>query len=319
MIKLKQIVRKALGTALISMLSASAIAQTAPGSDIVVASVGYENNTDGSSPITITLSDFQRISDSPSYTNQPYFIQGDSKLAFTQSVSDDTASQMDTLIYTFKENSTRNLTKSTTSEYSPTPTPDGKGLSVIRVNAQGKQELWYLDIDTGKAKQNLLPAIEPVGYHVWNGQNSVLLFVLGEPHTLRIAGVNKETDQGRVLDTNIGPSLWAIPKTALFSYSKQIDEETWQLRSINSDRKTTDKLVDMPLGSYYYAWSPKGVAVTAVDNTLYQWFYGNKENSAWSELADLSEQCPVGISRLTFSERGDKLALVCNRTEEASE
>ena len=267
----------------------------------------------------MSLSQIKKITNSKSYTNQPYFIKDDTEIAFTQSISTDSVSQTDIFIYSLATKSAKNLTNSPTSEYSPTPTPDGRGLSVIRVNAEGKQELWYLDIETGAAKQNLLPAIEPVGYHVWNGSENILLFVLGEPHTLRIAGVNKETDQGRVLDTSIGPSLWAVPGTDLFSYSKQLDDDTWQLRLVNTEHKTTSTLVDMPKGSYYYAWSPKGYAVTAVGSTLYQWQYAQSAAQEWTELTDMSTQCPAGISRLTFSSQGDKLALVCNRIPELTE
>jgi hypothetical protein len=299
----------------LAIVSLPALAQVDSGSDIVVASVNYTVNKSEKLGHVLSLSQFQNITDTASYTNQPYFINNDEELAYTQSITSDGVTQMDTFIYNFAMQTSRNLTNSATSEYSPTPSPDGKGLSVIRVNAQGKQELWYLALDSGQAKQNLLPAIEPVGYHVWDGADKVLLFVLGEPHTLRLATVNRQTDQGTVLDTSIGPSLWAIPGTPFFSYSKQLDETSWQLRFVDTSKKTTKALVDMPKGSYYYAWSPKGYAVTAVESTLYQWRYskdGTKEN--WSEFANLSEECPAGISRLSFSEQGNSLAMVCNRT-----
>ncbi|MFQ3250018.1 MAG: Tol biopolymer transport system component [Glaciecola sp.] len=297
----------------LSLFSAAVQAQADSGSDILVASVNYTAHENKDVGELISLSKFQKITDTASYTNQPYFINMDKELAYTQSITLDDVTQMDTFIYNFETQTAKNLTKSVTSEYSPTPTPDGKGLSVIRVNAQGKQELWYLQLDSGEARQNLLPAIEPVGYHAWDGTDKVLLFVLGEPHTLRLASVNKQTDQGRVLDTSIGPSLWAIPGTSLFSYSKQIDETNWQLRAVDTKTKKTKALVDMPKGSYYYAWSPQRYAVTAVDNKLYQWRYSESGTEQWSEFADLSEQCSAGISRLSFSQQGNSLAMVCNR------
>jgi hypothetical protein len=314
MVKITQLVKFSISLVLIFSVAFFTSAQSE--SDIMTASVSYEDSlseaTAGQpSPKIIKLSNFQKITDSPSYTNQPYFINGDTALAYTQMITSENTSQTDIFIYDFATQSSTNLSNSPTSEYSPTPTPEGKGLSVIRVNSQGKQQLWYLQLGNGKAKINLLPAVEPVGYHVWDGAKKVLLFVLGEPQTLRSASINKPTEQGTVLDINIGPSLWSIPDSNLFSYSKKIDETTWQLRSVDTKKKTTAALVNMPVDSYYFAWSPVGYAVTAVENKLYQWHYTSAIKT-WTEFADLSTQCPAGISRLSFSEKGDKIALVCN-------
>jgi len=322
LLSMSSLLTSLLATTLLFSLPSCAIAQTDPGSDIVLAKVTYDLiNPVGSqsdaqlekaSEVIINLSSFRKISNTPSYTNQPYFINNDSALAYTQMVTADSTSQTDIFVYDFATDTSKNLSNSLTSEYSPTPTPDGKGLSVIRVNAEGKQELWNLGIEDGLATQNLLPAIEPVGYHVWDGLTKVLLFVLGEPHTLRLANINQQTEQGRVLDTGIGPSLWAIPSSSLYSYSKQVDATTWQLRAVDTEKKTTAALVAMPVGSYYYAWSPEGYAVTAVESKLYQWHYASGATK-WTEFADLSDTCSAGISRLSFSQKGDQIALVCNR------
>jgi hypothetical protein len=284
-------------------------------SDIIVASVSYSDRiadviSGNPSEKKITLSNFQKITDTPSYTNQPYFINGDSALAYTQMIKSENSSQMDILVYDFAAQSSTNLSNSETSEYSATPTPDGEGLSVIIVNSEGKQELWSLQLDDGKAIKNLLPGVEPVGYHVWDGAKKLLLFVLGEPNTLRLASINKPTDQGTVLDTKIGPSLWSIPNSSLYSYTKNIDGTTWQLRSVNTQTKSTVALVDMPVGSVHYAWSPEGYAVTAVTNKLHQWKYGSGDKK-WTEFVDLTAQCSGDINRVSFSSKGDKIAFVC--------
>ncbi|MFB0912439.1 MAG: hypothetical protein QMA97_04570, partial [Glaciecola sp.] len=239
-------------------------------------------------------------------------INGDSALVYTQMIKGVNISQMDIFVYDFATQSSTNLSNSLTSEYSATPTPDGKELSVIRVNSEGKQELWSLQFNDGEAIKNLLPGVEPVGYHVWDGATKVLLFVLGEPNTLRVASINKPTDLGRVLDTKIGPSLWSIPNSNLYSYTKNIDETTWQLRSVNTQTNSAAALVTMPVGSVYYAWSPESYAVTAVKNKLYKWKYESGDNK-WTEFVDLTEQCPGDISRVSFSSKGDKIAIVCAR------
>jgi len=313
MVKVTKVAKFSMSSVLICMIAFFTFAQS--DSDIIIASVSYEDRVSeaiAGKPAykIIKLSNFQKITDTPSYTNQPYFINGDSALAYTQMIEDENSSQMDIFVYDFAAQSSSNLSNSGTSEYSATPAPDGKGFSVIRVNSEGKQELWSLQLDDGKAIKNLLPGVEPVGYHVWDGATKVLLFVLGEPNTLRLASINKPTDRGAVLDTKIGPSLWSIPNSNLYSYTKNIDETTWQLHSVNTQTNSTAALVKMPLGSVHYAWSPAGYAVTAVTNKLYQWKYESGDEN-WTEFVDLSAQCPGDISRVSFSSKGDKIAFVC--------
>lgn len=315
MIKIIQLAKLSISTLLIFLVTFFASAQS--DSDIIVASVIYEDSiSQGASdkPVhkIIKLSNFQKITDTPYYTNQPYFINADTALAYTQMIKGENASQMDIFVYDFAAQSSINLSNSPTSEYSATPLPDGEGFSVIRVNSEGRQELWSLRSEDGEAIKNLLPGVEPVGYHVWDGKEKVLLFVLGEPNTLRLATINKQTDQGTVLDTKIGPSLWAIPNSSLFSYNKNVDETTWQLHSVDTQTKKTTALVDMPLGAVLYAWSPEGYAVTAVKDKLYQWKYASGDKR-WNEFGDLGEQCSGDINRISFSKKGDKIAFVCNR------
>jgi hypothetical protein len=315
MVKVMKLVKLSMSSLLIYFIAFPASAQS--DSDIIVASVSYVDRISeviagNPSDKIIRLSNFQKITDTSSYTNQPYFINGDSALVYTQMIKGVNISQMDIFVYDFATQSSTNLSNSLTSEYSATPTPDGKELSVIRVDSEGKQELWSLQFNDGEAIKNLLPGVEPVGYHVWDGATKVLLFVLGEPNTLRLASINKPTDLGRVLDTKIGPSLWSIPNSNLYSYTKNIDETTWQLRSVNTQTNSAAALVTMPVGSVYYAWSPESYAVTAVKNKLYQWKYESGDNK-WTEFVDLTEQCPGDISRVSFSSKGDKIAIVCAR------
>jgi hypothetical protein len=315
MVKVTKLVKLSISSVFICLIAFFTSAQS--DSDIIVASVSYEDGTSEAatgkpSYKIITLSNFQKITDTASYTNQPYFISGDSALAYTQMIKGENSSQMDIFVYDFASQSSTNLSNSPASEYSATPTPDVKGLSVIRVNSEGKQELWSLQLDDGEAIKNLLPGVEPVGYHVWDGATKVLLFVLGKPNTLRLASINKPTDRGTVLDTKIGPSLWSIPNSSLYSYTKNIDETTWQLRSVNTQTNSAVALVNMPVGSVHYAWSPEGYAVTAVKSKLYQWKYDSGDKK-WTEFVDLAAQCPGNISRVSFSSKGDKIAFVCAR------
>src|SRR6267378_1894361 len=96
-------------------------------------------------------------------------------------------------------------------EYSPTPLPDGKGFSVIRVEADSTQRLWAFDRD-GSRPRLVLDSIKPVGYHAWADAHALVLFVLGSPPTLQIADAGSPGARGEVLAHDIGRSLQRIPR-----------------------------------------------------------------------------------------------------------
>jgi len=124
------------------------------------------------------------ITNSPGYDNQPSFTPDGASVLFTSIRGGGT--QTDIYRYDITSGTTNQVTHTPESEYSPTVTPDGAHISVIRVEADGTQRLWRFTLD-GRAPELVLPGVKPVGYHVWAGDHTLVLFVLGSPATLRLA------------------------------------------------------------------------------------------------------------------------------------
>jgi hypothetical protein len=295
-----------------SGLSTSAIAQQA--SDIYVAKLNFWHKQ----PIT----DLVQVTDTKRYSNQPYFFDSQ-HLYFTQAEpinreGDDL--QMDIFVYQLNDESIKNLTNSAESEYSATPVPNTSGMSVIRVNEQNKQELWKIDAK-GKASEHLVPAIEPVGYQVWVNAHQLLLFVLGEPHTLQLVDTKTPNALGKVIDSNIGASLYQFEQSDWFLYSK-MDESKMDgknmLKAYHAKDGVTENIVELPERSSYFSVSATGHVVTSDGDTLYHRQIIKKGKSlqaqgAWTPIKIDSKACQNGISRTAISHFGDKIALVCNR------
>ena len=55
-----------------------------------------------------------------------------------------------------------------------------------------------------------------VGYHAWVNETDLILFVLGEPNTLRWYSLSNKKDT--IIAGNIGRSLHKIPKTPDMSF-----------------------------------------------------------------------------------------------------
>lgn len=304
---------KYLGLFLTLTFGYSVIAQTA-GSDIWL---GHFKSKGATETIEDAEIKWAQITNKPDYHNQPYFHLKSNSLLYTAMVDQ---KQTDIFRYDLHTGLTNNLTRSDESEYSPTVMPNMTGLSGIIVDEKGKQWLWQWSL-SGKSKGRLLAA-EPIGYHVWLNDSEVLTFVLGkqqEPvHTLQRFTVNSSNTLGEVIDKHIGASLWPIPKSAGFSYSRTVDSEH-QLMMYQPKSSNTTYLTNLPSSSAYYAWTPDGYAVTpessGKDNAQSKLIAWSMEAQQWQPYLDLGEKCASGISRLAFSDDYKYIAVVCNRKQ----
>ena len=262
----------------------------------------------------LKVSHLKALTNTSAYDNQPFFLPDSDALLYTSALTKNKVEQTDSMLISLKSGQISNLTNSSESEYSPTLMPSGNSFSVIRA-VNDEQKLWryplYPERPSAKPASELLTNINPVGYHAWVDNNRVMLFVLGEPHTLQLADVQKQTSQ--VLDENIGPSLLAIPHSSLMSYTASVgvgESIQWQLKSYHPDTDQIEQLTTLPKGAYYYAWSGNGFAIAAVNSVLMQWDKTNADKG-WRSFADVSDVCPKGVTRLTTNLLNSKIALVC--------
>lgn len=263
----------------------------------------------------------RQLTDTPDYTNQPHFDPARQQLLYTQSFAAGTTTQTDAMAYDLVQGYHTHLTFTPESEYSPTPLPKAPGFSAIQVDKQNKQWLMQFGLDERPDK---FSPVEPVGYHVWVDKDQALAFVLGEPHTLQML----TPDSARKLDEAIGPSLWPIPGTSLFSYTKNPapDSQPWALMSYDPANDQSSVLATLPDNANYMAWTPGGKALTVVDSQIMAWDFREPVTAAgerpsataepqWQVWLDISEQCPAGASRLHMNPAGNYLAVVCNRPD----
>lgn len=299
------------------MVSSFTFAQDA--SDIWVGKLHLGQKT----PIT----DLVRITDTASYTNQPYFFS-DSQLLYTQAMpkqgdepdSSEKASlgedeQTEIMRFNLLSGELSNLTQSDSSEYSATPLPNKPGFSVIRVNKEGLQELWQMDV-FGKAVQHLVPIAEPVGYQVWLNNSELLLFILGEPHTLQRVDTKYPEVAGSIIDTDIGASLFRLKSSDWFLYTSTKTHNF--LYGYNVKTNKTRELVRMPLGAEYFSLSPNGDLLTSDGEKLWHIKVLVNEqglivDGKFTHLKIKHEHCDKGVSRTAVSQDMSMIALVCPR------
>ena len=241
-----------------------------------------------------------KISTSLGYNNQPSFMP-DGRSIFYTSIRD---KQADIYRYDIKSSKTTQITKTPESEYSATLMPDGKSISVVRVEADGTQRLWKFPLD-GSTPSLILEKVKPVGYHLWIDDHTLALFVLGKPNTLQLA--NTQTGKTEFISDNPGRILRRIPHKNKISFVHKVSDQEWLIKSFDLKAKAVATIIQTFPGVEDYAWTPAGDLLMANGAKL---FIRMKTDWAWQQIADYSNAGLKNITRIAVSPKGDRLAFV---------
>jgi dipeptidyl aminopeptidase/acylaminoacyl peptidase len=263
---------------------------------------------------TITVGPAENISNAPGYDNQPSFTPTGDAVFFTSArggaPQGATEPQMDIYRYDIASKQMTQVTRTPESEYSATVTPDGRHVSVIRVEADKTQRLWKFPLAGGEPSL-VLTDIKPVGYHAWLDANTLALFVLGQPATLQIADVR--TGKAEIAASEIGRSLLPIPGGGV-SFVQRTGQGAQRVMTISRVRVANGKpettaITNGPPDATdeYVAWTPDGTLLMAAGGHLMAWREGEKE---WRRVADLGALGLKGVSRLAVSPKGNWIAFV---------
>ena len=242
------------------------------------------------------------ITSRPGYDNQPFFAPDGSFVLFAAA---DTTGATDIYRYDIRQATTTRVTKTAESEYSPTIMEGGRSFSTVRVEADGAQRLWRFDID-GACPRLVLTDVDSVGYHAWIDDRTLALFVLGEPHTLRIADTVEDADQ--IVAFDIGRCIHTIPGTSEVSFVEIVsDDESW-ITCFDIDSGESLRLVTTLPGSQDFVWIPGGGMLMAEGSALFVW----AGEDDWTEVAAFGHYGVTHITRLAVDSTGEWLALVAD-------
>lgn len=242
------------------------------------------------------------------YDNQPYFTSDGTALLYTSIREDD---QADIWRVSLDGGTPRRLTTSAESEYSPTPTPDGDRFVTVRVEADSVQRLWTFHRNGGDDAELLVPDLAPVGYFAFVRPDEIAAFVLGSPPTLQVTRTGSG-GTARIVATNIGRSIHAIPgHTGQISYVQK-DEDEWWITGVRvaqgSEADSLWRIAPTLPSTEDYVWAGNDILLMSSGSELHRWRVGR--DSSWVSIADLGEFGIEGITRLAVSPDGRMLAIV---------
>jgi hypothetical protein len=238
------------------------------------------------------------------YDNQPSFTPDGATVLFT-SIRED--AQADIWKVAVDGGEPVRLTTTTESEYSANATPGGDAFTVIRVEADSTQRLWRFGWD-GAAQSVVLPALKPVGYHVWMGDAMLGAFVLSSPSIANDSNAlvlaDPRTERVDTVSRNIGRAFARVPGRNAFTYAQLVGDTTW-IGEVDTRTHAVRRLMVAPPRGEYHVWTSTGVLIATSGSRIYQWVDGR-----WDVLADFSDLGIRSVSRIAISPRGDRLAFV---------
>jgi hypothetical protein len=289
------------------------LTQTPPDTEIFLASLTVKGTA-------VQIGTPVNITNSPGYDNQPSFTPDGAAVLFTSvrgaqkpNPANAAASGSDIYRYDIESARVSQVTDTPESEYSPTVTPDGKHISVIRVESDGTQRLWRFTID-GKNPELVLRDVKPVGYHAWADANTLALFVLGingQPNALAVADVT--SGEASTIAKGIGRSVQRIPAGGISYVSREGGGEgkplVLEVRALDPAARRTRSLVRVPDGATEAdtAWTPDGMLLVPFQGQLLGWRPGE---SSLHAVADLDALGLRSVTRLAISPKGDRIAIV---------
>lgn len=248
----------------------------------------------------LTISNGKNITNHKGYDNQPFFHPNDPMIYYSQA---DTSGRTDILVNDYSKNSTRKITETSEREFSPTLTPDGAFLSCIIQRDDGVQDLGKYPL-AGGTPSVLIDNLK-VGYHAWVNNTDLILFVLGEPNTLRWYSLPGKKDS--IITSNIGRSLHAIPKTRDMSFVDK-SADTWIIKKLDTKTKIVSDITSTLPGREDLSWTPDGKVIMSDGAKLYYFQPGSSDG--WREIEGMSTLKLKGITRLSVNKKGNKIAIV---------
>lgn len=235
--------------------------------------------------------------------NQPAFTADGGGVYFTWRPE---GSQADIWFHDLRTNQEHPVTCTSEEEYVANPTPDGKGLTVVRVNRDLGRTLTVLGLD-GKPQQTLFPSLNTVGAYRWADDHTVAMLLFAPDAPSRIVLGDVRTEQVDSVAEQVGASLTVIPGTHAISYIDNSDEHQANLMRLDVASHTTAKLLALPDGVDSVAWLADGSMLAGSGTQILR---TSLAAPSWHKVADLSGQIHGEIARLLVSDDQHRLAIV---------
>ncbi|MFT4780387.1 MAG: hypothetical protein ACI9SD_000056 [Pseudohongiellaceae bacterium] len=247
----------------------------------------------------IELSNAKNLSNNQGYDNQPSFLD-DCYIVFASTRNN----QTDIAKYDMRYDSKSWLNFSEGGEYTPLKIPKKNNISAVRLDTDGKQRLYTYNMSNGDSTELIQDLV--VAYYTWFDENTVVSAVI-EGDDLNLFVTNLQDNTSRKYVTNVGRSFHRIPNSNLISYIAKKDDNNWQIKSLNPKTGVTTVIANTMTGVEDICWLDNKTIFSGKDNVLYKLTL--KKDNDWKQVANLSSEGILKITRLSTNPEGTKLLI----------
>jgi hypothetical protein len=244
----------------------------------------------------------RNITRRPGYDNQPCFLPGGDAFLF---VAADSLGRTDVFRFDVVDGLLSRVTRTDESEYSPTPlaAPEG-GFVTVRVEADSTQRLWRFDPD-GSNPRLIASEVDSVGYFAWWDERTLVVFVVGSPHTLRLVDV--ATQKETVIARDIGRSILVAPGGRGVSFLAREGDGTYAFRLLPLPEREPEPLIDAVGDGQDAAWIDDALVMAGGARLFAARPF---EAPRWREVADFAGAGIAAVTRIAVSPDHRRIALV---------
>jgi len=229
------------------------------------------------------------------YNNQPHFIK--SRVLFLSSMmpQNPTTDIYSLDLFTKKK---YQVIKTPEAEYSPQLRPGTNHFTCVRVESDGKtQRLWEFPSNHSTQGKALFPEVKNVGYYYWMNEHEVMMFLVGEPHSLVKGDTRDESIQQ--VTSNIGRGMGET-MDGDFLYIQKLSEKTWYIKQLDIETLKSNIVIETLEGSEDFTVMSNGHLLMAKQSTIYT--FDPKGTKEWTAVADLGKFGLKKITRLAYNQ-----------------
>ncbi len=275
-------------------LSAGTVSAQLPDTEIYIASISKQGDE-------WKFSEPENVTNRIGYDNQPFFSPDGSSMLFVQ-VKDST--QSDVYSYSIKEKTTKQITTSPESEYSPNYTYDHSKLSVVRVDMDSAQRFYTFD-PKNPAKAIFVPGTDSIGYYCWLNDSMLAMFLVGENFSLQI--LNTQSGKRSFIAYTIGRCLKLTADKKSLLFLDKSDSTSWMISSLQISDFKINPIVKAIDGNEDFCPLNDGSLLMGSAGKLYIW--NERLADSWNLAKDYS--MTIGpFYRITVDEKSSRIAFV---------
>ncbi|MBH5321593.1 TolB family protein [Aurantiacibacter sediminis] len=236
------------------------------------------------------------------YDNQPFFTPGGDSFVYSRS----DGAQTDVWEYDIASGTHTQITRTPENEYSPTPSPDNRTISVV---FERNRSIWQVDrADPGNPVWLLETAgvDEPVGYFARNHASGDVLFWSRYGFNVALSHAGEQAYHF-VSGHAVPASPHLIPGTSEFSFvHRQTNEEVW-IKAVDPESRAVRPITPIAGTNANYTWAPDGSILQIEGTQLHRWREGAE---GWEVIADLAHHGLASATRIAVSPDGTRVAVV---------